>query len=322
MKSIFWKKLKKPIMALAPMSGVTDEAFRKMLLRFGRPDVFWTEFVPVEGLFSKGRKNILPDLEFISKEHPIVAQIFGSTPELFEKTAKLVRKLGFDGVDINMGCPNRDVEKTGAGASLIKNKDLAREIIRSTKKGAGDMPVSVKTRLGYLKSDVEWIEFLLKENLAALIIHFRTRKDLFKVPAHWELAKKIVKLRDTYSPETLLIGNGGVKTLAQAHNLFKETGFDGIMAGKGVLKNPWFFSERTPDIKERMAAVIEHAKIFEKLHKRNVSRGDKRFENFNVLKKYFCSYVVQFRGAKELRERLLRANNIKETQKIIRDFLK
>jgi tRNA-dihydrouridine synthase len=304
------------------MSGVTDEAFRMMLLKFGRPDVFWTEFVPAEGLFSKGRKSILPNLEFTQKEHPIVAQVLGSKPEFFKKTAELVHSLGFDGIDINMGCPNKDVEKTGAGASLIKNRDLAREIIRLTKKGAGDMPVSVKTRLGYLKSDMGWIKFLLKEDLAALIIHFRTRKDLFKVPAHWELAKKIVKLRDLYSPETLLIGNGGVETLAKARSLSKETGFDGIMVGKGILRNPWFFSGRIPDIKERTEAIIEHTKIFEKLRKRSFAKGEKRFENFNVLKKYFWSYAVQFKGAKRLREKLLAAKDIKETQKIINDFLK
>jgi nifR3 family TIM-barrel protein len=322
MKSSFWKKLKRPIMVLAPMSGVTNEAFRIMLLKFGRPDVFWTEFVPTEGLFSKGRKNILFDLKFTQKEHPIVAQIFGSKPEFFEKTAELARKLGFDGIDINMGCPNKDIEKTGAGASLIKNKALAKEIIRMTKKGAGRVPVSVKTRIGYSESDIGWIKFLLKEDLAALIIHFRTRKDLFKVPAHWELAKKIVRLRDSYSPETLLIGNGGVETLAQARSLSKETGFDGIMVGRGVLKNPWFFSERVPDVQERMAAVIQHAKIFEKLRKRSLSKGEKRLENFNVLKKYFWSYVVQFKGAKELRDKLSGAKSIKETQKTIKDFLK
>jgi len=184
------------------------------------------------------------------------------------------------------------------------------------------MPVSVKTRLGYLKSDMGWIKFLLKEDLVALIIHFRTRKDLFKVPAHWELAKKIVKLRDIHSPGTLLIGNGGVETLAEARSLSKETGFDGIMVGKGVLRNPWFFSGRTPDIKERTEAVIEHAKILKKLHRRSLAKREKRSENFNVLKKYFWSYTVQFKGAKELREKLLGAKDIKETQKIINNFLK
>ena len=154
-------------MTMAPMSNITDAAFRRMLLKFGRPDVFWTEFVSVDGLFSKGRESILKILKFSPAERPIVAQIFGTEPDLFEKTAELIKKLGFDGIDINMGCPNKDVEKRGAGAALIKNPDLAKQIIVAVKRGAGKLPVSVKTRIGYAKNEIaEWIPVLLKENLA------------------------------------------------------------------------------------------------------------------------------------------------------------
>ncbi len=300
-------------MTMAPMSNITDAAFRRMLLKLGRPDVFWTEFVSVDGLFSKGRESMLKALKFSPAEHPIVAQIFGTEPDLFEKTAALIKGLGFDGIDINMGCPNKDVEKRGAGAALIKNHDLAKQIIRATKRGAGNLPVSVKTRIGYAKNEIaEWIPALLKENLAVLTVHFRARNESFKVPAHWELAPKIVKLRNRYSPETLIFGNGDMKSLAQARQMAEKTGLDGIMVGRGVLLNPWFFSERTPDLSERMDAIIEHAKIFEKLHQNN--------KNFNSLKKYFKAYASGFDGAKNFRDSLMKANNAIEVNQITKKF--
>jgi len=311
MKPSFWQKLKRPIMTIAPMSDITDATFRQMLLKFGRPDVFWTEFVSVDGLFSRGRKNVIKDLKFAAAEHPIVAQIFGTTPDLFEKAAALIKGLGFDGIDINMGCPNRDVEKRGAGAALIKNHGLARQIIRATKRGAGNLPVSVKTRIGYLKNEIsEWIPVLLKENLAALTVHFRTRNESYKVPAHWELAKKIVKLRNRYARETLIFGNGDIKSLDQARQMAEKTGLDGIMVGRGVVINPWFFSARTPGVKERLDAVIEHAKIFEKSH-----------QDFHGMNKYFKAYVAGFSGARDLRDRLMKADNAVEVRQITKKFL-
>ncbi|MDO8601432.1 MAG: tRNA-dihydrouridine synthase [bacterium] len=293
------------------MSGVTDRTFRRMLLKYGRPDVFFTEFVPAAGLSSKGREKLLETLKFLPAEHPIVAQVFGANPDLFEKTAIMIRDLGFDGIDINMGCPNKDIEKQGAGAALIKNPDLAQQIIRETKRGAGKLPVSVKTRIGYAKNQIsEWIPVLLKENLAALTVHFRTRNEIFKGSANWELAKKIVKLRDRYAPETLIFGNGDVESLAQARSLVKKTGLDGIMVGRGVFANPWFFSGRSPGLQERLDAIIEHAKTFEKLHK-----------NFNIIKKYFKGYVNGFVGAKDLRDSLMGDESTAEIKKTIKDFL-
>ncbi|MDO8663520.1 MAG: tRNA-dihydrouridine synthase [Candidatus Wildermuthbacteria bacterium] len=318
MPSNFWKKLKRPIMTIAPMSGVTDEAFRRMFLKYGRPDVFWTEFVSTDGLFSRGREKILPDLRFLPAEHPIVAQIFGAKPDLFKKTAEMIRNLDFDGIDINMGCPNRDIEKQGAGAALIKNPDLAKQIIRAAKQGAGRLPVSVKTRIGYAKNQIaEWIPVLLKENLAALIVHLRARNEASNVPAHWELAQEIVKFRDVYAPETLIFGNGGVESLAQARELARKTGLDGIMIGRGVLGNPWFFSGHTPDICERMNAIVEHAEIFEKLRKK-----DDCFKSFDIVKKHFNAYATGFAGAKDFRERLMKVKNAAEAKKLIGEILK
>ena len=312
MPSNFWEKLKRPILTIAPMSGITDEAFRLMFLKYGRPDVFWTEFVSADGLLSRGKEKLLPILKFKAAEHPIVAQVFGSKPEMLEGAAAIVAKLVFDGIDINMGCPNKDIEKQGAGAALMKNPNLAMRIISAVKKGAPNLPVSVKTRIGYSKNEInEWIPALLKENLAVISVHLRTRKEMSRPPAHWELAKKIVKMRDRISPKTLIFGNGDVKTLSEARRLAKETGLDGVMIGRGIIGNPWFFSGRTPSPKDRLDAIVEHAKIFEKLQ-----RGD-----FNSLKKHFHAYANGFEGAKDLRRQLMKVKNAAEAKKTIKNFL-
>jgi nifR3 family TIM-barrel protein len=325
MQNNFWKKIKTPIMALAPMSGVTDASFRRMLCKCGRPDVFWTEFVSVDGLFSRGKKHCLEILQFSAKEHPIVAQVFGSDPVQFEKAAQLIAELGFDGIDINMGCPDGDVEKRGAGAALIKNPDLAVEIIRAVKrgllKGCSEIPVSVKTRIGYDKNQIdEWIPILLKENIAALTVHLRTRNELYAYPANWKLARQIVKLRDTYAPETVILGNGDIKSLAEARELAEQAGLDGVMIGRSVLGNPWFFSGQSPTLPERLKAVIEHAEIFDDLHKDNI-KEKKYYKKFASVKKYFHGYVKEFSGVRDLRERLMRIKNTSDIKKVVKDFL-
>jgi tRNA-dihydrouridine synthase len=323
----FWLTLPHPIMSIAPMANVTDEAFRRMFVECGKPDVFWTEFVSVEGLLSRGRERLLTDLWFSDGEHPIVAQIFGSKPEQFEAVGALIKELGFDGVDINMGCPDRGVEKSGAGAALIKTPALAKEIIRALKRGAGGLPVSVKTRLGYRNTAEldEWITALLEENLAALTVHLRTRAEMSDVAAHWDLAPKIVALRDQIAPKTILLGNGDIESLEDGHKKAKESGMDGVMAGGGVFGNPWFFSSRTPDIQERLERLATHTELFEKLY-----RSDKpdRLKNFDVMKKHYKSYttglagVASLEGAKELRIRLMDTKNASEVRKVIQDFLK
>lgn len=316
----FWKKLKKPIIALAPMSGVTDQPFRQMLLKYGKPDVFWTEFVPVDGLFSKGRDYCLKTLEFSKHERPIVAQVFGVDPENFKKAAQLIAELGFDGIDINMGCPDRNIGKTGAGADLIKNPELAKQIIRATKLGAGKMPVSVKTRIGYKKNEIEkWIPVILKENVAALTVHFRTKEQAYLPKADWSLAKEIVKMRDLYSKDTIILGNGDVKTLEQAKRLASKTGVDGVMIGRGALANPWFFGNKTPTVNERLKAIVEHAEILEK-QIGNFSAQGGPASGWDSIKKYFHSYTKSFRGAKQLRDNLMKVKNLSQTKKIVEQF--
>jgi nifR3 family TIM-barrel protein len=312
MEQGFWKKLKKPIIVMAPMSGVTDEAFRLMFLKYGKPDVFWTEFVSAEGLFSKGRNYCLKLLEYTQKERPIVAQLFGCNPVDFERAANLIKELGFDGVDINMGCPDRVIEKQGAGAALIKNPKLALEIIKATKKGAGNIPVSVKTRLGYNKIQIkEWIGTILTEKPAMITIHLRTRSELYFSKAHWEKAKEIVKIRDKISPKTLILGNGDIKSFSQARQLIEESGFDGVMIGRALVGNPWFFSSKEPDAKEKLKAILNHAEIYKKF-------GGVYFE---TLKKHFHAYAKNFIGAKELREKLMNSHSFEELDSIVKNEL-
>jgi len=310
----FWKKLKLPIMAVAPMSGVTDYPFRTVLAKYGKPSVFWTEFISAEGLFSKGKEHCFEVLKFDQNQHPIVAQIFGSNPLYFQKAAQLLIELGFDGIDINMGCPDKDIEKNGGGAALIKNPDLAKEIIRAVKKIAPDFPISIKTRIGYRKDEIkEWLPVILQENVSAITVHFRARQELSCPPAHWELVSKVLELRNKYCPETLIIGNGDVKTLAQAEKLVQETGIDGIMVGRGALGNPWLFSGKNPCIKEKLDVMIEHAKVFDDFFSHE--------KNFNIIRKHFHSYCKGFIGAKELRDNLMKVKNLEETEDLVKKFL-
>jgi len=313
--------LKKPIMVIAPMANVTDAAFRQMFVENGRPDVFWTEFVSVEGLLSRGREKLLVDLWFGEAEHPIVAQLFGSKPEQFEEVGALIQELGFDGIDINMGCPDRDVEKQGGGAALIKNPALAKEIIRAAQRGAGPLPVSVKTRIGYERDEIEkWIPALLEENIAALTVHLRTRNEMSAVPAHWELASKIVELRNRHAPDTLVLGNGDISTLTEAHARVKESGMDGVMVGRGIFGNPWFFSGRTPDIREKLTAMVRHTELFEEKFGAHTN-GGKGIKSFDVMKKHYKAYANGFDNAKELRMQLMEAKNAVDVARITKEFL-
>ncbi|MEK7460783.1 MAG: tRNA-dihydrouridine synthase [Patescibacteria group bacterium] len=322
MQQNFWSKLPKPILALAPMANVTDAAFRQMFARYGKPDVIFTEFVSVEGLLSSGRERLLVDFWFGQNEHPIVAQIFGNQPDQFEKVANLIHKLGFDGIDINMGCPDKSVEKQGAGAALMKNPERAVEILRAAKQGARGLPISVKTRLGYKTNEIEtWLPILLKEDLAALTVHLRTRREMSDVAAHWELAADIVTLRDRMAPQTIILGNGDVETVADARKKVKETGIDGVMIGRGAFGRPWFFSKNTPSLAERLAIMAEHAELFQKLYKSDSKKAEGKLKNFDLMKKHFQAYATGFGGAKELRVRLMKTENAFQVRELTQNFI-
>lgn len=313
----FWDTLPKPFFVLAPMADVTDAAFRRIIAAHGKPQVTWTEFVSVEGLCSPGREVLLRDFMYTEAERPIVAQIFGSTPEKYFKVAQMIRELGFDGIDINMGCPDRNVEKQGGGASMMKNPSLAAEVIAATKEGGGGLPVSVKTRVGYNKVELDtWLPKLLSTGLAAVTIHARTRKEMSLVPARWRHVKEAVAMRNALAPETLIIGNGDVKDLADARQKVAETGADGVMLGRAIFGNPFLFTGASCDsitLQERFQIMLEHTRLFEEL------LGD--VKNFAIMKKHYKAYVNGFDGAKELRVQLMETTNANEVEEIVQQFL-
>ena len=319
----FWAKLQKPFFVLAPMADVTDTAFRQMIAKYSRhgergggPDVFWTEFVSADGLCSAGRDVLLRDFAYTEREHPIVAQIFSSNPENMRKTAELIASLGFDGIDINMGCPDKSIEKQGAGAAHIKDIKRAQEVIRATIAGAPHLPVSVKTRVGYNKENLdEWIGAILETKPAVITVHARTRKELSLVPANWDYVARAVKLAE--GTGTLIIGNGDVESLADAQEKTRTTGAHGAMIGRAMFGKPWFFDrarDGEPTLKEKFEIMIEHTHLFEKL------LGD--IKNFSIMKKHYKAYVNGFDGAKELRVELMEAKNADEVERIAREFLK
>lgn len=327
MSENFWQKLKIPFFVLAPMADVTDVAFRRIIAKYSKPtgpDVFWTEFVSADGLIladERGRKKLLKDLEYSESERPIVAQFFTGKPEMMERVSALALELGFDGIDINMGCPDKGIERQGAGAVLCKNPILAKELIKSAKRGvANKLPVSVKIRLGYNRDELEeWLPALLKEAPAAITIHARTRKEMSKVPARWERIARAVEIRNSLKSQTLIIGNGDVLNLTDAKQKAQEFGSDGVMLGRAIFGNPWLFSDYNPTSEERLAVLIEHIKTFDEL------LGE--FKNFSVMKKHFKAYVSGWParagrdGAKELREKLMETNEAKESIKVIKNYL-
>jgi len=353
----FWEKLNKPFFCLAPMSDVTDIAFRRIIAKYSKNRenkdsvVFWTEFVAADGLCNKlAKKKLAHMLKYSEAERPIVAQVFGANPENMQKACSYIASLGFDGIDINMGCPDKSVVAQGAGAGLIKTPQLARKIIQAAHAGiksAGlHIPVSVKTRVGFNKEEINiWIPELLKEDISALTIHLRTSKELSLVPANWDYIKKIKEFIKKGGKDILLIGNGDVKDLKDAEEKALKYGCDGIMIGRGIFGNPWVFKKRSspeffnPEgptatlagtakgaggknlgersfIEEKLNVLIEHTQIFDK------ELAKPKHKSFAVMKKHFKAYVNDFAGAKELRAKLMETNNAKEVEKIINDFLK
>lgn len=318
MEQDFWHSLPKPFFALAPMAGVTDTVFRRVIERRAKPDVFWTEFVSCDGLCSRGREAILRDLVFVQDERPIVAQVFGATPKYFFETARLIVSLGFDGIDINMGCPDKAVVAQGAGAALIRTPELAREIILATKEGissvGSSIPVSIKTRTGYLKDEIDiWIPMLIDARIAALTIHARTKRELSEVPARWGDVARVVKL--ARGSGTIIIGNGDVRDLEDARVKARESGADGVMLGRAIFGNPWAFDAegKVPTIEEKLAALVEHAHLYEEIWGTT--------KPLDLLKKHVKAYANGFRGASDLRAALMSANTANEIEKRVHRFL-
>ena len=306
----------RPIYTLAPMADVTDVAFRYMINKYGKPDVTWTEFVSANGLMSPGREALKRDLEYNEIERPIVAQLFTADIEKMKGAVLLCKELGFNGVDINMGCPDKTIEKQGCGAKMITTPELAKNIIMSAKDVAGYMPISVKTRIGFNNIEYKkWLPEILSCGIPVLTVHLRTRKEMSKVSAHYELINDIQNIVKDISPATILIINGDIKDIQQANDMYSKYNFDGVMIGRGVFGTPWLFNkiviEKT--LRERLEIMLEHTRLFQD------KLGD--IKSFAIMKKHYKAYINNFEGAAELRARLFETNNYQEVESVVKDFL-
>ena len=341
-----WQELPQPFLILAPMEGVTDVVFRQVIAHAGRPNLFFTEFTNVSSYASdKGRTNALERFEIAPTDSPIIAQIWGKNPDHFAKCASALESLGFSGIDLNFGCPDKHVNKAGGGAAMIKTPDLAVECFKNAVKST-NLPVSIKTRLGWsdIKEYHTWLTTLLEQHPAALTVHLRTKKEMSKTPAHYELIPEIIKLRNQISPETKLIINGDIRD--RAHTLELHTKYpeiDGFMIGRGVFMNPYCFTDHTPTreelmnlLKMHLALYEAHAKVllggirsrYEDLRESPVKTGARsvpeknlsREPSYEPLKHFFKIYVNNFPGAKELRAKLMETHSIKEANDIIQNY--
>ena len=340
-----WEDLPKPFTVLAPMEGVTDIIFREVIATAGRPDLFFTEFTNVSSYASdKGRHNALERLEVRPGEQPIIAQIWGKDPAHFAKTASALADLGFNGVDINFGCPDKNVNRTGGGAAMIKTPDLAVECFRNATNST-TLPVSIKTRLGW--SDPEeyrtWLATLLNEHPSALTVHLRTKKEMSKVPAHYELIPAIVNLRNELSPNTILVINGNIKDLAHIRELHaKYPEVDGFMIGRGVFQNPYCFTDHTPTRDDLMKLLKLHLNLYKRACAKDSSRGRSsrpssrgslssprsncgcpREEHshklpYEPLKHFFKIYINNFPGAADLRTKLMDTHSVDEAYSVLK----
>lgn len=329
MKHDFWQEIisktgkfengaRKPFFSLAPMEAVTDVIFRHVVAEAAQPDVFYTEFTNSASFCSeKGAHSTRGRLHFTDDEQPIVAQIWGSKPENFAQMSKGLAEMGYRAIDINMGCPDKAVIKSGGGSDLIRNPDLAAEIIAAAKEGG--LPISVKTRLGFSKLEEwkPWLSHILAQDVAVLTIHLRTKKEMSKVDAHFEMIPEILALRDEIAPDTLIQINGDILSVEQGLDLAqKYPGIDGIMIGRGVFANPFVFeTEAREHSKDELLGLLKlHLDIFDEYATRFEIR------KFEPLKRFFKIYVREFDGASDLRARLMETKTTAEVREVLRDF--
>lgn len=312
----FWHELPKPFFILAPMEDVTDVVFRHVVSEAARPDVFFTEFTNTESYcHPEGKQSVRGRLTFTEDEQPIVAHIWGNKPEHFREMSIGMRDAGFRGIDINMGCPVPNVAANGKGAGLIRHPEVAAEVIQAAKAGA---PVSVKTRLGYTSVDEwrDWLTHIFEQNIVNLSIHLRTRKEMSKVDAHWEMIPEIKKLRDEIAPDTLLTINGDIPDRQTGLELVKRYGVDGVMIGRGIFKNPYAFEKekRNHSPEELLDLLRLHLDLFDKY-----SEIEPR--SFKPLRRFFKIYVREFPGSSELRHELMSTETTDEVRALLDRFV-
>ncbi|MGD6845600.1 tRNA dihydrouridine synthase [Bacillus infantis] len=317
MTNNFWRELPRPFYILAPMEDVTDVVFRHVVSEAARPDVFFTEFTNTESYcHPEGNQSVRGRLTFTEDEQPMVAHIWGDKPEFFRQTSIGVAEQGFRGIDINMGCPVPNVAQRGKGSGLILRPDVAADIVQAAK--AGGLPVSVKTRLGYTEVDEwqDWLTHILEQDIANLSIHLRTRKEMSEVDAHWELIPEIKKLRDRVAPDTLLTINGDILDRQAGQQLVDQYGVDGVMIGRGIFKNPFAFEKEQKDHtpNELLDLLRLHLDLHDKYSKELEARP------FRALHRFFKIYVKGFRGAGELRNKLMNTDSTDDVRAMIDNF--
>jgi tRNA-dihydrouridine synthase len=313
MKDNFWRELPRPFFILAPMEDVTDVVFRHVVSEAARPDVFFTEFTNTESYcHPEGQQSVRGRLTFTEDEQPIVAHIWGDKPEFFRQMSIGMAEQGFSGIDINMGCPVDNVAENGKGCGLIRRPEVAAELIQAAK--AGGLPVSVKTRLGYTDVDEwrDWLTHILKQDIVNLSIHLRTREEMSKVDAHWELIPDIKKLRDEVAPNTLLTINGDIPDYQTGLKLVQQYDVDGVMIGRGIFKNPFAFEKESKEhsSKELLDLLRLHLDLFDKYSKLET-------RPFGPLRRFFKIYVKGFRGASELRNELMSTGSTDEVRALL-----
>lgn len=316
MTNNFWRDLPRPFFVLAPMEDVTDVVFRHVVSKAGRPDVFFTEFTNTDSYcHPEGKNSLRGRLTFTEDEQPMVAHIWGDKPEYFREMSIGMAKMGYKGVDINMGCPVPNVASRGKGSGLILRPDAAAEIIQAAK--AGGLPVSVKTRLGYsdLNEWEDWLTHILKQDIANLSIHLRTRKEMSKVDAHWEMIPAIKELRDRIAPDTMLTINGDIPDRQKGLELAEQYGIDGIMIGRGIFKNPFAFEKEprehsSQELLDLLRYQLDLHDQYQELVPRSISG----------LHRFFKIYVKGFPGAGELRNQLMHTKSTDEVRALIDGF--
>ncbi len=316
MKKNFWNDLPKPFFVLAPMEDVTDVVFRHVIKKAARPDVFFTEFTNSESYaHTKGKESLRGRLTFTQDEGPIVAHIWGDNPEYFAAMSVGMAEMGYDGIDINMGCPAPNVFKHGRGSGLILRPEVAAEIIQASKKGG--LPVSVKTRLGHNKVDEwkTWLKHVLEQDIANLSIHLRTKTEMSKVDAHWELIPEIKKLRDEIAPQTKLTINGDIPNAQVGMELAQKYDIDGVMIGRGVFHNPYAFEieakEHSPQ--ELLDLFKDHLDYYDQFVEIEPSLA-------KPLHRFFKIYIRDFKGAHDLRIRLMETRTIQDIRDVLATF--
>lgn len=337
----FWERLAQPIIAPSPMDGVTDAAFRYITDTIGKPSLLMTEFTPVEGI-QRGISRVLRAFIHHQTKTPTVAQIFGTDIQAFYQAACIIGEMGFDGIDINMGCPDSHVAQRGGGAALINNPKLAQEIMKTVQYASADwgggkslsdigisqeiqeiiytyraklpkpkrraLPVSVKTRIGFDAIVTEsWISALLETKPAAITIHGRTLRQMYTGHADWDeigKAARLIRQTDTY-----ILGNGDIRSIADAKEKWKTCGVHGVLIGRGCLGNPWIFCDRVPTDTERFQTALEHCRALQ------------RFTPdipFVTMRKHLAWYVKYIHGSHLIKEQLMHVNSIDDVEHIFK----